>query len=76
MAFENLFSSDNDYIIEANSLGRIELETEPLYEINTQKQVLFTTKLRYYALLIEKELKERESDAQNGADQTGRNESC
>ena len=24
----------------------------------------------------EKELKERESDAQNGADQTGRNESC
>ena len=29
-----------------------------------------------FALLIEKELKERESDAQNGADQTGRNESC
>ncbi|MBQ7425721.1 MAG: hypothetical protein IJV20_00455 [Prevotella sp.] len=56
MAFENLFSSDNDYIIEANSLGRIELDTEPLYEINTQKQVLFTTKLRYYALLIEKEI--------------------
>ena len=60
MAFENLFSSDNDYIIEANSLGRIELETEPLYEINTQKQVLFTTKLRYYALLIEKETVTRE----------------
>lgn len=56
MAFENLFSSDNDYIIEANRLGRIELDTEPLYEINTQKQVLFTTKLRYYALLIEKEI--------------------
>jgi EAL domain-containing protein (putative c-di-GMP-specific phosphodiesterase class I) len=29
-----------------------------------------------FALLIEKELKERESDAQNGADQTRRNESC
>lgn len=65
MAFENLFSSDNDYIIEANSLGRIELETEPLYEINTQKQVLFTTKLRYYALLIEKEINRHLNAATN-----------
>lgn len=56
MAFENLFSSDHDYINEANSLGHIELDTEPLYEINTNKQVLFTTKLRYYALLIEREV--------------------
>ena len=65
MAFENLFSSDNDYIIEANSLGRIELDTEPLYEINTQKQVLFTTKLRYYALLIEKEINRHLNAATN-----------
>lgn len=65
MAFEKLFSSDNDYIIEANSLGRIELETEPLYEINTQKQVLFTTKLRYYALLIEKEINRHLNAATN-----------
>ena len=65
MAFENLFSSDNDYIIEANSLARIELETEPLYEINTQKQVLFTTKLRYYALLIEKEINRHLNAATN-----------
>lgn len=65
MAFENLFSSDNDYVIEANSLGRIELDTEPLYEINTQKQVLFTTKLRYYALLIEKEINRHLNAATN-----------
>lgn len=65
MAFENLFSSDNDYIIEANSLGRIELDTDPLYEINTQKQVLFTTKLRYYALLIEKEINRHLNAATN-----------
>ena len=56
MSYDDLFTSDNDYIIEANSLRRIELETEPLYEIKAQKQVLFTTKLRYYALLIEREV--------------------
>ena len=56
MSFENLFPSDNDYIIEANSLRHIELDSEALYEINTKKQVLFTTKLRYYALLIESEI--------------------
>ena len=53
MSYESLFPSGNDYIIEANSLRRIELDTEALYEINIQKNILFTTKLRYYALLIE-----------------------
>lgn len=65
MAFENLFSSNHDYINEANCLGHIELDTEPLYEINTNKQVLFTTKLRYYALLIEKEINRHLNTATN-----------
>lgn len=56
MPFENRFSTDNNYILEANSLSRVELDTEPLYEINIQKRVLFTTKLRYYAILVEKEI--------------------
>ncbi len=56
MSYRDLFSYDNEYITEANSLARIELETEPLYEIKVRKRVLFTTKLRYYALLIEKEI--------------------
>lgn len=56
LSYKNLFSSDNEYMIEANSLVCVELDTEPLYEINTTKRVLFTTKLRYYALLVEKEV--------------------
>lgn len=65
MSFENFFPSDNDYIIEANSLRHIELDSEALYEINTKKQVLFTTKLRYYALLIEKEINRHLNAATN-----------
>ena len=65
MSYENLFSSDNDYIKEANYLAQIELDTEPLYEINIQKQVLFTTKLRYYSLLIKKEINRHLNTATN-----------
>jgi hypothetical protein len=65
MSFENLFPSDNDYIIEANSLRHIELDTEALYEINTKKHILFSTKLRYYALLIESEINRHLNAATN-----------
>lgn len=65
MSYESLFPSGNDYIIEANSLRRIELDTEALYEINIQKNILFTTKLRYYALLIESEINRHLNAATN-----------
>lgn len=52
-------------MIEANSLAFVELDTEPLYEINKTKRVLFTTKLRYYALLVEKEVNRHVNAATN-----------
>lgn len=54
MSYDDLFSSDNTYMTKANSVNRIELNTVPLYELKPTMRVLFTAKLRYYAICIEK----------------------
>ena len=56
ISFENKYSNEEDYMAEANNLGIIDLDTTPLYELNKSARILFTPKLRYYALLIEKEI--------------------
>jgi hypothetical protein len=56
MSYRNFFTTDNSYMIEASSLPRIELETEALYVLTPKMSILFTTKLRYYMLLIENEI--------------------
>lgn len=53
--FHDVCSTDNGYMTEISSLPRVELETEPLYVLKPKMPLLFTTKLRYYRLLIENE---------------------
>lgn len=54
--FRDDFTSDSEYMAEASSLRQVELETEPLYVITPEMPVLFTTKLRYYRLVLESEV--------------------
>lgn len=54
--FDNLYSTPNEYMDEANSLPQIELDTEPLYEIKVSSKLLFTPKLHYYSQLLENEV--------------------
>ncbi|MDD6528850.1 MAG: hypothetical protein PUF41_02430 [Prevotella copri] len=56
LSFNSLYDKNTEYMDEANSLPQIELETEPLYKLNTDTKILFTTKLRYYALRVEYEV--------------------
>lgn len=54
--FRDVYTSDNEYMTEASSLPRIELETEALYVLTPKMSVLFTPKLRYYRLVVENEI--------------------
>ena len=54
--FRDVCTTDNGYMTEASSLPRIELETEALYVLTPKMPILFTTKLRYYRLVIENEI--------------------
>ena len=54
--FQSLYKTENEYMIAASSLPRIELDTESLYVINPKMPVLFTAKLRYYRLLVNNEI--------------------
>lgn len=56
LSFKNLYSSQNEYMDEANSLPQIELDTEPLYKIDIPSKMLFTPKLHYYAQVLENEV--------------------
>ena len=56
ISFRDICTNDHEYMVEASSLPRIELETEALYVIAPKKYVLFTPKLRYFRLLIENEI--------------------
>lgn len=56
LSFKNLFASPNEYMDEANSLPVIELDTAPLYTLTADDKILFTTKLRYYALRVQNEI--------------------
>ena len=53
MSYDDLFSSENEYMREANSTNITELDTVPLYVLNPNRRILFTAKLRYFALLID-----------------------
>lgn len=54
--FKDVCTSDNGYMTEASCLPRVELETEALYVLTPEMPLLFTTKLRYYRLLVENEI--------------------
>lgn len=54
--FRDVFTTDNEYMTEASSLPRIELETEALYVLTPKMSILFTPKLRYYRFVIENEI--------------------
>ena len=54
--FRDVCNSPNEYMTEASSLPRIELNTEALYVLSPDTNILFTTKLHYYRLLIENEV--------------------
>lgn len=56
LPFENLFLSDSEYMREVNSLPHINLKIDPLYKLEIKGHVLFTTKLHYYARLVENEV--------------------
>ena len=53
MSYDDLFSSENEYMREANSTNITELDTVPLYVLKPDRRILFTAKLRYFALLID-----------------------
>ena len=56
LCFADMCTTNNEYMTEASSLPRIELDTTPLYVIQTKMEVLFTPKLRYYRLWVENEV--------------------
>lgn len=56
MSFNDVFTSDNEYMKAAGKLPRIALETTPLYKVDTNTAVLFTPKLRYYRIAVENEV--------------------
>ena len=63
MSFQDLFRTDSSYMPEAKCLNRVELDAEPLYEIVTKTEVLFTAKLLYYRLLVANEVNRHINDA-------------
>ena len=63
--FQDIYKNENEYMNASSNLPRIELETEPLYVIKPNMPVLFTTKLRYYRLLVENEINRHINDANN-----------
>ncbi len=63
--FQDIYKNENDYMNASSSLPRIVLETEPLYVIKPKMSVLFTTKLRYYRLLVENEINRHINEANN-----------
>ena len=54
--FSDVYATDQEYMKEASSLPQIELKMEALYVLTTQKNVLFTPKLRYYRLIVGNEI--------------------
>lgn len=56
MSFNDVFTSDNEYMKAAGKLPHIALETTPLYKVDTNAAVLFTPKLRYYRIAVENEV--------------------
>lgn len=56
LSFKDLFSTSEEYMSAANCLPIIELDTKPLYVLHPDMRVLFTPKLRYYALKTEYEI--------------------
>lgn len=63
--FKDICATDNEYMTEASSLPRIELETEALYVLTPRMSILFTTKLRYYRLVVENEINRHINAATN-----------
>lgn len=63
--FKDICTTDNEYMTEASSLPRIELETEALYVLTPKMSILFTTKLRYYRLVVENEINRHINAATN-----------
>lgn len=54
--FDDVCTTDNEYMTGASSLPHIELETDALYVLAPKMSVLFTGKLRYYRHVIENEI--------------------
>lgn len=54
--FKDLFTTQDEYMSELSRIPRIELDTAPLYVLTPKMPVLFTTKLRYYKLCVEREI--------------------
>ena len=63
--FKDICATDNEYMTEASSLPHIELETEALYVLTPKMSILFTTKLRYYRLVVENEINRHINAATN-----------
>ncbi len=54
--FQDVCTTDNEYMTEASSLPRVELVREALYVLTPEMPKLFTPKLRYYRLIVENEI--------------------
>lgn len=74
LSFNSLCENNDDYMTEASSLRQIELDTEALYVLKPKMSVLFTTKLRYYRLLIQKEINYHINEATNLLEADGSDE--
>ena len=74
LSFADMCTTNNEYMTEASSLPRIELDTTPLYVIQTKMEVLFTPKLRYYRLWVENEVNRHVNAATNTIEDDGSEE--
>ena len=63
--FQDVCTTNNEYMAEASCLPRIELETEALYVLTPKTSILFTPKLRYYRLVVENEINRHINAATN-----------
>ncbi|MCQ2305825.1 MAG: hypothetical protein MJZ97_12645 [Bacteroidales bacterium] len=63
ISFNDVFTSDNEYMKAAGKLTSIKLQATPLYGIETNMAVMFTPKLRYYKILVENEVNRHLNEA-------------
>lgn len=74
ISFADIYATENEYMTEASSLPLIDLETEALYVLTPKMDLLFTTKLRYYRLVVEKEINRHINAATNLLESDGSEE--
>lgn len=56
LRFADLFPKSDNYMKEAAYLPTVEMDTEPLYEISVEPDILFTPKLIYYRRMLQNDI--------------------